>query len=306
MIGYGWLAKFITVAILAGFIGYFWWWWWPELRVSSPCRKMDWCPRYFQICIQNSACHSSNWFCFAYGSSSLVSYPSLVGDSNQFRNTVRVCTGVHWHMGNAQKNPDTPRPFKTPLVPLVPILGALICAALIIGLDFKTQLMAFGWLLVGLVVYFTYSKKNNVLRKRTITVEQLNLKRLRWTRRRFFCFIVVHQSIRKPSSVKLGSTSLEKVFERGLSRMTIRPWQSPENLRQLLGDLHPHCEPIHRNQSPNRLNGRDRTFAKSRLGHLQRHIKQLGRVFVERLYWCCEAPTIKWNAHDFALLEMVV
>ncbi|MFM8741891.1 MAG: amino acid permease C-terminal domain-containing protein, partial [Cytophagales bacterium] len=63
------------------------------------------------------------------------------------------------------KNPAAARPFKTPLVPLVPILGAGICLALIIGLDYKTQLMAIGWLLFGLVIYFGYSKKNSVLRK---------------------------------------------------------------------------------------------------------------------------------------------
>jgi basic amino acid/polyamine antiporter, APA family len=63
------------------------------------------------------------------------------------------------------KNPEAVRPFKTPLVPFVPVMGMLICAALIYGLDYKTQLMAFGWLLIGLVIYFTYSKKNSILRK---------------------------------------------------------------------------------------------------------------------------------------------
>jgi APA family basic amino acid/polyamine antiporter len=65
------------------------------------------------------------------------------------------------------KNPNTPRPFKTPWVPFVPIMGALICSALIFALDYKTQLMAFGWLLFGLVVYFSYGKKHSNLRKQS-------------------------------------------------------------------------------------------------------------------------------------------
>jgi APA family basic amino acid/polyamine antiporter len=75
---------------------------------------------------------------------------------------VLVCVGV-WVM--RKSNPGAVRPFKTPLVPLVPILGILICSAMIVGLDTNTQLVAVGWLLVGLIVYFTYSKRNSVLRK---------------------------------------------------------------------------------------------------------------------------------------------
>jgi APA family basic amino acid/polyamine antiporter len=63
------------------------------------------------------------------------------------------------------KNPGAVRPFRTPLVPLVPILGMLICLALILALDYKTQLSALGWLLFGLVIYFLYSKKHSVLRR---------------------------------------------------------------------------------------------------------------------------------------------
>jgi len=57
------------------------------------------------------------------------------------------------------------RPFKTPLVPLVPILGILVCGAMIVSLDKVTQLSAFGWMLLGLVVYFLYSRYHSVARK---------------------------------------------------------------------------------------------------------------------------------------------
>ena len=53
------------------------------------------------------------------------------------------------------------RPFKTPLVPLVPILGIIICAAMIISLSLETQLAALCWMIVGLIIYFSYSSKHS-------------------------------------------------------------------------------------------------------------------------------------------------
>jgi APA family basic amino acid/polyamine antiporter len=62
-----------------------------------------------------------------------------------------------------KSDPDRVRPFKTPLVPLVPILGIIVCAAMIYSLDNTTLLTAFVWMLIGLVVYFGYSKAHSKL-----------------------------------------------------------------------------------------------------------------------------------------------
>jgi APA family basic amino acid/polyamine antiporter len=64
------------------------------------------------------------------------------------------------------KSPEVPRAFRTPLVPLVPILGILICTTLIVTLDQFTLKVAFAWMLIGLVIYFTYGKKNSVLQQK--------------------------------------------------------------------------------------------------------------------------------------------
>jgi APA family basic amino acid/polyamine antiporter len=55
------------------------------------------------------------------------------------------------------------RPFKTPLVPLVPVLGAIICLAMIFALDTQTLKVAFIWMALGLLVYFVYSRKHSKL-----------------------------------------------------------------------------------------------------------------------------------------------
>ncbi len=57
------------------------------------------------------------------------------------------------------------RPFKTPLGPLVPILGILICGGMIISLDSRTQIAAVAWMVIGLVIYFAYSKSHSRLGK---------------------------------------------------------------------------------------------------------------------------------------------
>ncbi len=71
---------------------------------------------------------------------------------------VIVCAGV-WVL--RKKNPDLPRPFKTPWVPLVPILGIVISVVLMGGLPLSTWLRLIIWLIVGMVLYFTYGKKHS-------------------------------------------------------------------------------------------------------------------------------------------------
>jgi APA family basic amino acid/polyamine antiporter len=73
---------------------------------------------------------------------------------------VIVCAGI-WIIRRA--SPETPRPFRTPMVPLVPILGILVCSTMIVTLDSMTQKVAFGWMLIGFVIYFGYSRKRSRL-----------------------------------------------------------------------------------------------------------------------------------------------
>jgi APA family basic amino acid/polyamine antiporter len=54
--------------------------------------------------------------------------------------------------------PDLPRPFRTPFVPAVPIIGAIICLAQMIGLPIITWERLIIWLVAGLVLYFAYGR----------------------------------------------------------------------------------------------------------------------------------------------------
>jgi APA family basic amino acid/polyamine antiporter len=66
-----------------------------------------------------------------------------------------VCTGVLILRKTA---PDTPRPFKTPGMPWVPIVGTLICIYLMTGLPLPTWIRLFVWLAIGLTIYFSYGR----------------------------------------------------------------------------------------------------------------------------------------------------
>jgi APA family basic amino acid/polyamine antiporter len=60
--------------------------------------------------------------------------------------------------------PDAPRPFRTPGVPYVPVIGALICLAQMVGLPVATWERLLIWLAIGLVVYFFYSRRWSLAR----------------------------------------------------------------------------------------------------------------------------------------------
>src|ERR1700692_4891970 len=62
------------------------------------------------------------------------------------------------------RRPELVRPFKTPWVPLVPILGMVVSLGLMAGLKAVTWIRLIVWLIIGLVVYFTYSVKHSRVR----------------------------------------------------------------------------------------------------------------------------------------------
>jgi len=60
-------------------------------------------------------------------------------------------------------SPDTPRPFRSPFVPLFPILGIVICMAQMLSLGWDTWLRLIVWMAIGLVIYFFYSRRKSKL-----------------------------------------------------------------------------------------------------------------------------------------------
>ena len=73
-----------------------------------------------------------------------------------------VCLGV-WIMRVRQ--PDLHRPFRTPFVPLVPIGGMVVSLALMLSLDAPAWIGFGSWLIVGQIIYFTYSRKHSKVQR---------------------------------------------------------------------------------------------------------------------------------------------
>jgi basic amino acid/polyamine antiporter, APA family len=167
MQGYGWLATLITVAILAGFSSVILVMLMGQSRVFYSMSKDGLVPKVFsELHPKFRTPFKANWLLLIFVGAFAGLVPgSVAGDLTSFGTLfafVLVCAGI-WLM--RVKNPEAVRPFKTPLVPLVPILGIIICSAMIFSLGEETLISAMIWMAIGLFIYFIYSKKNSILRK---------------------------------------------------------------------------------------------------------------------------------------------
>jgi len=75
---------------------------------------------------------------------------------------VIVCAGV---LVLRYTDPDLPRPFRVPFVPVVPVLGVLSCSYLMYGLPIDTWARLFVWMALGLAIYFLYGRRHSKLRQ---------------------------------------------------------------------------------------------------------------------------------------------
>src|SRR5438067_1335357 len=73
---------------------------------------------------------------------------------------VIVCAAV---MVMRRTNPQLPRPFRTPFVPAVPVLGMAMNFWMMCGLGWENWTRLFVWLAVGLVIYFSYGRKRSTM-----------------------------------------------------------------------------------------------------------------------------------------------
>lgn len=76
---------------------------------------------------------------------------------------ILVCIGI-WVL--RVKQPDAPRTFKVPLVPLIPILGVATCLFMMVFLPADTWIRLLVWMLIGVVIYFVYSRHRSLLNKK--------------------------------------------------------------------------------------------------------------------------------------------
>jgi APA family basic amino acid/polyamine antiporter len=75
---------------------------------------------------------------------------------------VIVCAGI-WVM--RKKRPEINRPFRTPWVPFVPIMGIIISLLMMVSLNLLTWVRLLVWLIIGMIIYFTYGRRHSVVQR---------------------------------------------------------------------------------------------------------------------------------------------
>jgi APA family basic amino acid/polyamine antiporter len=165
MTGFGWLANFVSVAILGGFTSVILVMLLGQSRVfySMSCDGLV-PPMFSEVHPKYKTPWKNNILFFiltalfgAFLPEDIVGEMTSIGTLFAF---ILVCIGV-WIM--RRKRPDVVRGFKVPALPLVAILGVVTCGAMIFGLGWTNWLRLFIWMAIGLVVYFTYSRKHSRL-----------------------------------------------------------------------------------------------------------------------------------------------
>jgi APA family basic amino acid/polyamine antiporter len=174
MPGYHWLANFITVAILAGFSSVILVMLLGQSRVFYSMSKDGLLPtKYSELHPKFRTPFKANLFVMVIVGIFAAFVPGdVVGDMSSIGTLfafILVCAGV---IILRKTEPNLKREFKTPLVPLVPILGIIFCLVMILGLGWANWLRLIVWLLIGFIIYFAYSKKHSKLRK----IEEEDLK----------------------------------------------------------------------------------------------------------------------------------
>jgi APA family basic amino acid/polyamine antiporter len=162
---FGWLKTAVKMAIIAGFTSVILVMLLGQSRVFFSMSRDGLLPRVFSdIHARFRTPWRSNLLFMvfvslfsAFAPISMVGHMTSIGTLFAF---VIVCAGI---IIMRKTHPELPRPFRTPMVPLVPILGMLVCALMMYGLGWENWLRLLVWLIVGLLIYFGYSRRHSHL-----------------------------------------------------------------------------------------------------------------------------------------------
>lgn len=164
---FGWLSDMITIAILAGFSSVILVMLLGQSRVFYSMSKDGLLPKAFSaVHHKHRTPYKANWIIFvmvgifaAFIPGDVVGEMTSIGTLFAF---MLVCAGV-WIM--RIKHPEIKRSFRVPFIEVVAILGILVCGAMIFGLGWTNWLRLLGWLVIGLFIYFLYSRQHSKLRR---------------------------------------------------------------------------------------------------------------------------------------------
>lgn len=162
---YPWLNKAIIVAILAGYASVILVMLMGQSRVFFSMSKDGLLPKVFSEVHAKFRTPSKNNILFmifvslfaAFVPARVVGEMTSIGTLFAF---ILVCIGI---IILRRRMPDIPRAFKTPFVPLIPILGVATCLFMMVFLPLDTWIRLIVWMMIGLDVYIFYGIRNSAL-----------------------------------------------------------------------------------------------------------------------------------------------
>ena len=166
MAGYEWLAKLVTVAILAGFSSVILVMLLGQSRVFYSMAKDGLLPKMFsEIHPKYKTPYKANLIILVLVGLFAAFIPGdVVGDMTSIGTLFAFCLVCIGVIILRKTDPDLPRQFRAPWVPVLPILGVVVCLLMMLGLGWTNWTRLIGWLAIGFVIYFGYSAKHSHLR----------------------------------------------------------------------------------------------------------------------------------------------
>ena len=163
MTGYEWLSRAVTVAILFGFSSVILVMLLGQSRVFYSMSKDGLVPSVFSdVHPKYRTPYKSNVIFFVFTALFAAFVPGdIVGEMTSIGTLfafILVCIGV-WIMRN--RRPDLKRGFTVPALPVVAMLGVLVCGSMIFGLGWRNWMRLIVWLIVGFVFYFGYGRNHS-------------------------------------------------------------------------------------------------------------------------------------------------
>jgi basic amino acid/polyamine antiporter, APA family len=167
IVGVNWAATIIAVGALAGLTTVVMVLLLGQIRVAFAMSRDGLLPRWLKHTGAHGTPVRASWLIGAIVAVVATFFP--IGALEEMVNIGTLFAFVLVSIGVAilrRTRPDLPRGFRTPWVPLVPVLAVLACVWLMINLSVETWLRFVIWMLLGFVVYFAYGRSHSVLAQR--------------------------------------------------------------------------------------------------------------------------------------------
>jgi APA family basic amino acid/polyamine antiporter len=169
-LGYNRLRLVVTFGALIGMISSLLVYQFGQARIWFAMSRDGLLPRLFsRVHKAHQTPHISTWI-----AGFVVGIPAGIWDIDTFAELSNIGTLFAFIVVSAgvivlrRTQPDRPRSFRTPLVPLVPMLSIACCVLLMAGLPLLTWIRFFVWLVIGLAIYFLFGRRHSVLQTEAV------------------------------------------------------------------------------------------------------------------------------------------